>query len=38
MAGYAGQDGINYDLYLSESIVLRLDEPEAVCTIEPKKS
>jgi len=38
LAGYAGQDGINYDLYLSESIVLRLDEPEAVCTIEPKKS
>jgi uncharacterized linocin/CFP29 family protein len=38
MAGYAGQDGIHYELFLSESIVLRLDEPEAVCTIEPKKS
>ena len=38
MAGYAGQDGIHYELYLSESIVLRLDEPKAVCTLEFKKS
>jgi uncharacterized linocin/CFP29 family protein len=33
-AGYSGQDGIHYELHLSESIVLRLEEPEAVCTLE----
>jgi uncharacterized linocin/CFP29 family protein len=33
MAGYIGQDGVHYQLYLSESVVLRLDEPRAVCTI-----
>jgi uncharacterized linocin/CFP29 family protein len=32
-AGCIGQDGIHYDLYLSESLVLRLDSPEAICTI-----
>jgi uncharacterized linocin/CFP29 family protein len=32
-AGYIGQDGIHYQLYLSESIVLRLEDPKAVCTI-----
>jgi uncharacterized linocin/CFP29 family protein len=32
-AGYASQDGVHYHLYLSESIVLRIDEPEAICTI-----
>jgi uncharacterized linocin/CFP29 family protein len=37
-AGYSGQDGIHYELYLSESIVLRLEEAGAVCTISvPKK-
>ena len=35
-AGYIAQDGIHYELYLSESIVLRLDEPQAICTITPK--
>jgi len=35
-AGYIGQDGIHYELYLSESIVLRLDDPKAICTITPK--
>ncbi|MBL27429.1 MAG: bacteriocin [Rhodospirillaceae bacterium] len=34
MAGYSQQDGIHYDLYLSESLVFRLDEPKAICTIE----
>lgn len=34
MAGYAQQDGIHYHLYLSESLVFRLDEPKAICTIE----
>jgi uncharacterized linocin/CFP29 family protein len=33
MAGYIGQDGVHYQLYLSESMVLRLDEPRAICTI-----
>jgi uncharacterized linocin/CFP29 family protein len=31
--GYVGQDGVHYQLYVSESIVLRVDEPKAVCTI-----
>jgi uncharacterized linocin/CFP29 family protein len=33
MAGYISQDGVHYQLYVSESVVLRLDEPRAVCTI-----
>jgi uncharacterized linocin/CFP29 family protein len=33
MAGYIGQDGVHYQLYVTESVVLRLDEPRAVCTI-----
>jgi uncharacterized linocin/CFP29 family protein len=33
MAGYIGQDGVHYQLYVTESAVLRLDEPRAVCTI-----
>ena len=37
-AGYIAQDGIHYELYLSESVVLRLDEPQAVCTIKPAQS
>lgn len=32
-AGYSGQDGIHYTLFLSESIVLRLEDARAVCTI-----
>lgn len=32
-SGYASQDGIHYQLYLRESLVLRIDEPEAICTI-----
>lgn len=35
-AGFISQDGIHYELYLSESIVLRLDDPKAICTITPK--
>lgn len=34
-AGYIGQDGVHYEMFLSESLVLRLDDPEAVCTIVP---
>jgi uncharacterized linocin/CFP29 family protein len=32
-AGYSGQDGIHYELFVSESIVLRLEDAAAVCTI-----
>jgi len=32
-AGYSSQDGVHYHLYVSESIVLRVDEPKAICTI-----
>lgn len=34
MAGYAGNDGIHYQLFLSESLVLTIDEPRAICTLE----
>jgi uncharacterized linocin/CFP29 family protein len=33
MAGYMAHDGVHYQLYVSESVVLRLDEPRALCTI-----
>jgi uncharacterized linocin/CFP29 family protein len=33
--GYSSQDGVHYHLYASESIVLRIDEPKAVCVIAP---
>jgi uncharacterized linocin/CFP29 family protein len=33
MSGYIGQDGVHYQLYVTESVVLRLDEPRAICTI-----
>jgi uncharacterized linocin/CFP29 family protein len=32
-AGYSSQDGVHYHLYISESIVLRIDEPKAICVI-----
>lgn len=32
-AGYSSQDGVHYHLYVSESIVLRIDQPRAVCVI-----
>lgn len=32
-AGYSHQDGVHYHLYISESIVLRIDEPRAICVI-----
>jgi uncharacterized linocin/CFP29 family protein len=34
-AGYSNQDGVHYHLYVSESIVLRIDEPKAICAIAP---
>lgn len=33
MAGYASQDGVHYHLYVSESLVLMLEAPSAICTI-----
>jgi uncharacterized linocin/CFP29 family protein len=33
MAGYIGQDGVHCQLFVRESVVLRLDEPRAICTI-----
>jgi len=36
MAGYANQDGIHYHLYVSESLVFRIDEPKAICTIDAR--
>ncbi|HZS83791.1 MAG TPA: family 1 encapsulin nanocompartment shell protein [Stellaceae bacterium] len=32
-AGFAAQDGVHYQLYLTESLILRIDEPRAICTI-----
>jgi len=37
-AGYIGQDGVHYQLYLTESIGLRIDEPQAICTISATSS
>jgi uncharacterized linocin/CFP29 family protein len=37
-AGYVGQDGIYYQLYLAESIALRIDDPSAICTIAARAS
>lgn len=36
--GYSSQDGIHHQLYVSESLVLRLDEPAAICTISAQKT
>ncbi len=35
-AGYSNQDGVHYHLYVSESIVLRIDNPKAICVIAAK--
>ncbi len=34
-AGFAHQDGVHAHLYLLESLVLKLDDPRAICTIQP---
>lgn len=34
--GYIAQDGIHYQLYVSESVALRIDDPQAVCTLDAK--
>lgn len=38
MAGYIGQDGVHYQLYVSESLVLMVEEPGAICTISTRTS
>lgn len=37
-AGFSHQDGVHAHLYLLESLVLKLDDPRAVCTILPTRS
>jgi uncharacterized linocin/CFP29 family protein len=32
-SGFANQDGVYYHLHLTESLVLRIDDPKAICTI-----
>lgn len=34
MAGYIGQDGIHHEFFLSSSMALRLDDPEAIVALE----
>jgi uncharacterized linocin/CFP29 family protein len=34
LVGYAGTDGTHYQLFVCESLALRLDEPRAVCVLE----
>lgn len=34
MTGYQGHDGIHYQLFSSESVVLMLDDPEAICALD----
>ena len=38
MAGYIGQDGVHYQLFLSLSLVLMIEEPGAICTISTHRS
>jgi uncharacterized linocin/CFP29 family protein len=33
MTGYSANDGIHYQLFASESLVLRVEEPAAICTL-----
>ncbi len=33
MTGYINQDGVHHHLFVTESLVLRVDEPTAICTI-----
>jgi uncharacterized linocin/CFP29 family protein len=36
MTGFSGNDGIHYQLFVAESLVFRLHEPQAVCTLKPE--
>jgi len=33
MVGYSRNDGIHYELFVAESLVLKMQEPEAICTL-----
>ncbi|HKK14261.1 MAG TPA: family 1 encapsulin nanocompartment shell protein [Gammaproteobacteria bacterium] len=35
MVGYSGNDGIHYQLFVNETAVLVLQEPQAVCSLSP---
>lgn len=37
-SGFSFQDGVHAHLYLMESLVLRLDDPRAVCTLGPAQA
>ena len=34
MTGYSSNDGIHHRMFVSESLVLKLEEPEAICTLD----
>jgi uncharacterized linocin/CFP29 family protein len=36
MTGYSGNDGIHYQMFVSESLVLMVDEAEAICVLSDK--
>ncbi|SRR5579875_12845 len=36
MAGYTDQDGIHYKLYLTESLILLIEQPDAICVLNPR--
>jgi uncharacterized linocin/CFP29 family protein len=38
MAGYTAQDGVHYKLYLTESLVLMIEEPGAICTLDVRSA
>ena len=37
MTGYSSNDGIHHQMFVSESLVLLLEEPEAICSLVAKK-
>lgn len=34
-AGYVGSDGVHYKMFVSESLVMQMQDPEAVCVLKP---
>ncbi|KAA5607366.1 DUF2184 domain-containing protein [Roseospira marina] len=38
MCGYVGTDGIHCELFVNESLVLRMQDEDAVCVIKPKSA
>lgn len=37
MCGYTGNDGVHHSMFVNASMVLRIDDPQAICTINPGK-